>query len=519
MLDQIDLNKKISKEAYKSILDSLSAKLGELQRAVREEKASVLVLLEGWDTAGKGTLLGRALRPFDPRGFKVYNVGKASEEELMRPYLWPFWSKTPAKGQIVFMNRSWYRRLLEGRFDKILPEGDVSEAFDETRNFERQLHLSGTKLVKFFIHISKKEQKKRLEELSKSSASAWRVSETEWTRHKHYDDIFALTEEMLHATDTGASPWSIVNGHDERSAEVYMLSTMAKAMEESIMENRDDLLFHKKQFLQNNANPSKENSSETLPGKLGLSTADLRINSLDNIDLSLSIPKSAYKKELPKLQERLREIQYALYRERIPAVVAFEGWDAAGKGGAIKRLTERLDPRGYEVIPIASPSAVELAHYHLWRFWSVFPKAGHIAVFDRTWYGRVLVERVEGFCQPEEWKRAYSEINDMESQWRRYGAILVKFWIHIDQDEQLRRFESRKNDPERQWKITEEDWRNREKWPLYQDAVEEMLLRTNPPQAPWTVVEANNKEHARVKVLKTVIDASLAAFKARGIRI
>ncbi|GHV35473.1 polyphosphate:AMP phosphotransferase [Synergistales bacterium] len=521
MLDQIDLNRKIDKEVYKSAVTSLCAKLAELQRSVREERVSVLVLLEGWDTAGKGTLLGRILRPLDPRGFKVYNVGKPSEEEIMRPYLWPFWSKTPAKGQIVFMNRSWYRRFLEGRFDKLLPESEVSEAFDETRNFERQLYLSGTKLVKFFIHLSKKEQKRRLEGLGKSSASAWRVSETEWARHKHYDDIFALTEEMLHATDTGTSPWAVVNGHDERSAEVYMLSTMVKAMEESIMENRDELLFYKKKFLQNNASHAERNSpSEAQSAKSGdLPMVDLHINSLDNIDLSLSVPKSKYKKELPKLQERLREIQYTLYRERIPAVVAFEGWDAAGKGGAIKRLTERLDPRGYEVMPIASPSAVELAHYHLWRFWSVFPKAGHITVFDRTWYGRVLVERIEGFCHSEEWKRAYSEINDMEAQWRRYGAILVKFWMHIDQDEQLRRFESRKNDPERQWKITDEDWRNREKWPLYQDAVEEMLLRTNPPQAPWTVVEANNKEHARIKVLKTVIDAALSVFKARGVKI
>ncbi|GHV46190.1 polyphosphate:AMP phosphotransferase [Synergistales bacterium] len=521
MLDQIDLNKRIDKEAYKSAVTLLCAKIGELQRSVREEQVAVLVLLEGWDTAGKGTLLGRILRPLDPRGFKVYNVGKPSEEELLRPYLWPFWSKTPAKKQIVFMNRSWYRRFLEGRLDKILPENDVSEAFEETRNFERQLRFSGTKLIKFFVHISKKEQKRRLEELGDRSASAWRVSEAEWARHKRYDELFALTDEMLHATDTGASPWTILNGHDERSAEVHMLSTMVKALEEGILENRDELLFHKKKFLQNNAYSSDSASlPETASGKaVAGALAELHINSLDNIDLTLSVPKDKYKKELPKLQERLREIQYALYRERIPAVVAFEGWDAAGKGGAIKRLTERLDPRGYEVIPIASPSAIELAHYHLWRFWSVFPKAGHIAVFDRTWYGRVLVERIEGFCQPDEWRRAYNEINDMESQWRRYGAILVKFWLHIDPDEQLKRFENRKNDPERQWKITEEDWRNREKWPLYQEAVEEMLLRTSLPHATWTVVEANNKEHARIKVLKTVIDAALDVFKAKRIKI
>ncbi|MDR3229965.1 MAG: polyphosphate:AMP phosphotransferase [Synergistaceae bacterium] len=498
MLDQIDLRRKMDAKAYRAALEPLEIRLGELQRTGRDLGVPVLVILEGWDAAGKGTLLNRVLRPLDPRGFRVYNVSHPSEEERLRPYLWPFWSRTPTGGQIVFMNRSWYRRLIEGRFEGRLRGGEVSEALEETRNFERQLHCGGILLIKFFIHISKKEQKKRLEKLDAQRSASWRVSKAEWDRHAHYKELAALTEEMLHATDTGNGTWTIVSGHDRRRAEIQMLTTLADAMEERVARARPDA-----------ENEGKRAASQPSPAP-GSPVAPTR---LDEIDLSVSIPRERYKKELPKLQDRLRDIQYILYRERIPAVVAFEGWDAAGKGGAIKRLTERLDPRGYEVHPIAAPNDIERAHYHLWRFWSAFPKAGHIAVFDRTWYGRVLVERIEGFCTPDEWRRAYSEINDMEAQWSRYGAIIVKFWMQIGPDEQLKRFEDRKDDPEKQWKITDEDWRNREKWPQYREAVEEMILRTSTHCAPWTVVEAENKEYARIKVLKTLIDAAEAFFR------
>ena len=502
MLDQIDLNKKMDKESYKTTVKPLIVRLGELQRAAKDLGIPLIVLIEGWDAAGKGTLLNRILYPLDPRGFKVFNVNTPSEEERMRPYLWAFWSRTPEKGQIVFMNRSWYRRLIEGRFEDSLKGRAVDEAFEETRNFERQLHFSKSLLIKFFIHISKKEQKKRLEELDHDNATTWRVNETEWYRHKHYKTLYALTEEMLYATDMGDAAWTIVNGHDRRYAEIQMLSTLVAALEERVAQVR---LKTKKQALV--ATPKSDSAVEFPPS----------LSKLDAIDLSVTISREEYKRELPKLQERLREIQYTLYRERIPAVIAFEGWDAAGKGGVIKRMTERLDPRGYEVHPVAAPNDIERQHYHLWRFWKAFPKAGHIAIFDRTWYGRVLVERVEGFCSPEEWRRAYNEINDMEAQWQNYGTILVKCWLQIDPDEQLARFEERKSLPEKQWKITDEDWRNREKWPQYKEAVDEMILRTSTLHAPWTVVEANDKKYARIKILKTLITAAEKLFKARNI--
>ena len=213
-----------------------------------------------------------------------------------------------------------------------------------------------------------------------------------------------------------------------------------------------------------------------------------------------------YATRLKKAQAMLPELEHEIYLRRVPVVIAYEGWDAAGKGGNIRRLTQNLDPRGYEVVPVAAPNDVEKAHHYLWRFWAQMPKAGHIAIFDRSWYGRVLVERVEGFCTEAEWRRAYREINGMEQHLVNFGAVLLKFWLHIDPDEQLRRFREREGMAHKQWKITEEDWRNREKMDQYREAVEEMLHRTTTPYAPWTIVESNCKRYARVKVLETVCE-------------
>ena len=227
---------------------------------------------------------------------------------------------------------------------------------------------------------------------------------------------------------------------------------------------------------------------------------------LDAADLSKAIQPAEYEAELEKWQLRVRDMEHAMYKARVPLMVLYEGWDAAGKGGNIRRLTSKMDPRGYDVIPIAAPNDIEKAHHYLWRFWNAVPKAGHIAIFDRTWYGRVLVERVEGFCTEAEWKRAYREINEMEEQLTDAGMGLVKFWLHIDPEEQLRRFEERQEVSWKTWKITEEDWRNREKWDRYKEAVDEMLFRTGTSRAPWTVVEANDKYYARVKALRTVVE-------------
>ena len=240
----------------------------------------------------------------------------------------------------------------------------------------------------------------------------------------------------------------------------------------------------------------------------------LQSSVLSRADLTLAYGKEEYEKRLKKLQKKIEKLHGEVYRRRIPVVIGFEGWDAGGKGGAIKRLTEKMDPRGYVVNPTAAPTEVEKAHHYLWRFWKAMPKDGHIAIFDRTWYGRVMVERIEGFSTAGEWQRAYQEINDMEKDLYDAGAVVLKFWMQIDKDEQERRFKERQQNPEKQWKITEEDWRNREKWDLYEAAVNEMLLRTSTEYAPWIVVEGNDKYYARIKVLQTVAEAIEKRLKA-----
>jgi polyphosphate kinase 2 (PPK2 family) len=227
---------------------------------------------------------------------------------------------------------------------------------------------------------------------------------------------------------------------------------------------------------------------------------------LNTVDLTLTLDKETYEKQLVRYQVALNALAYQVYTQHRPVVMLFEGWDAGGKGGAIRRVTEKIDPRGYVVYPISAPKGEDATHHYLWRFWRRLPESGQIAIFDRSWYGRVMVERIEGFCTEEEWKRAYREINQFERQFVDSGGILFKFWMHISPDEQLKRFEDRSADERRSWKLTDEDWRNREKWDEYEAAVNEMLLKTSTLYAPWTIVEGNSKLHGRVKVLRTLVD-------------
>ena len=362
-------------------------------------------------------------------------------------------------------------------------------ALDSILAFERQLTDGGIVLIKFFLDIDKKEQKKRFKKLLESEDTAWRVSRQDLKRNEEFERYQKMNEEMILRTDTDYAPWNIIEAVDRRYATVKIYTLVAEALSGAI---------------QKAAAPAEPQQ----PAPLHTPTdAELQESTLSKVDLSLSMEKEEYKKKLKKLQERIEELHGKLYRKRIPVVLGFEGWDAGGKGGAIKRLTERMDPRGYVVNPTASPNDIERAHHYLWRFWRAMPKAGHIAIFDRTWYGRVMVERIEGFCTAQEWQRAYREINEMERDLARDGAVVLKFWMQIDKEEQARRFKARQENPDKQWKITDEDWRNREKWDQYEEAVNEMLIRTSTSYAPWIIVEGNCKYYARIKVLETVVDA------------
>lgn len=475
MLEKVDMNRKADWKDYDDRMAHLEIRMGELQRECRELGIPIAIVFEGFSASGKGTMIGKMIRPLDPRGFKVYTMGKASEDEKMHPFFWRYATKMPAKGRIHIFDRSWYQG-----YPKHLQT-------EEIRQFERQFTSDGTVLIKFFLAITHKEQKKRLEALEKNSSTKWRVKGQDWKKNKKYDTYLEQYDAMLIRTDTSNAPWVIVEAMDKKYAICKIMTTVVKRLEAAV-----------------EAKKSGGVSGEAVPDLLEES---LRNGVLHGVDLSLTLEPEEYKAKRKNLQKRMELLHNQMYLQRVPVILAFEGWDAGGKGGAIKRITQCMDPRGYEVVPVASPNEVEKAHHYLWRFWEKFPKDGHMAIFDRTWYGRVLVERVEGFATEQEWKRAYQEINDMEAHLVKSGAIVLKFWMHIDPEEQEKRFKQRMETPEKQWKITEEDWRNREKWDAYEKAVDEMMLRTSTQEAPWHIIEANSKLYARIKVLEIVVEA------------
>ncbi len=487
MLEKIDLTQSLSKADYKKVMPALEIKLADLQRQARNKKIPVVVVFQGWDAAGKGTLINRLMLALDPRGYRVYPVNPPTNTEKLYPFLWRFWKTLPVKGRIAIYDRSWYGRVLVERIDQLTSTVIWKRAFEEITEFERQLCDDGHVLVKFFLHISKKEQKKRFKKLEKNSSTAWKVTKTDWKHHKKYKKYVRAIEEMLAETDTDYAPWTIVEAHDRRFATVKIFQTLINQLQHQIEQR-------------------KKKSNVTLPPANNKVKVIESSSALHNVDLSLSLSKDEYKKKLDVYQNRMVELEHDIFLKRIPVVIVYEGWDAAGKGGNIKRLVRTLDPRGFTVIPIGAPNDVEKAHHYLWRFWIDMPKAGHIAIFDRSWYGRVLVERVEGYARPEEWQRAFREINEMEKQWSDFGVLLVKFWLQIDKKEQLERFKARETTPHKRWKITKDDWHNREKWDQYQEAVDEMLLRTSTTYAPWTIVESNCKRYARIKAIHTVIE-------------
>lgn len=488
MLEKIDLSKKVDKDTYKRVVEEEGARLGVLQRECKAARIPVMIVFEGMGAAGKGVQINRLIQALDPRGFSVYASNSSNEEAKMRPFLWQFWTRIPAQGRITIFDRSWYQSVQRDRFEGITTEHDLAGAYQDILSFEKQLSDDGMVIIKLFLHISQEEQKKRFKKLEGSKETSWRVSKQDWKRNKEYDTYLKINEEMLENTDTEYAPWTIIEATDKDYAAMKILTTVTERLAYELEHKKEQ---EKQKQEKHVAKPSERFHNGVLSG----------------VDLSKTMTKDEYKKELDKLQKKLETLHSELYRLRIPVVLGFEGWDAGGKGGAIKRLTSRLDPRGYQVNPTASPNDIEKVHHYLWRFWNNIPKAGHIAIFDRTWYGRVMVERIEGFCTEEEWKRAYQEINEMESHLANSGAVVLKFWLHIDKDEQERRFKERMENPAKQWKITDEDWRNREKWDQYEAAVDEMLVRTSTTYAPWIVVEGNCKYYARVKVLKTVVDA------------
>jgi polyphosphate:AMP phosphotransferase len=487
VFEEAELGRKVSREDYESELPALRAGLLEAQRELARAKLPVLVLFSGADGAGKSETVQRLHEWLDPRGLETSAFGPPTDEERERPPYWRFWRSLPPGGRIGMFLASWYTEPILLRAYGKLGRVELDRALARIAFFEQMLVDGGALIFKFWLHLSKKGQRKRLTTLEKSKDTAWRVSPLEWKHYRLYSRFIKVSERVLQATDTGRAPWYVVEAEDERYRELMIGRILREGLRRRLAGQR--------------SSPGPANGPVAPPEPPPLAGGQRTV--LDHVDLTKTLAAKPYKKRLLRLQARVNRLVREAADKKVSAVVVFEGWDAAGKGGAIRRLTAAMDPRLYRIIPVAAPSDEEKAHHYLWRFWRHLPRAGRVTVYDRSWYGRVLVERVEGFATEAEWRRAYLEINDFEKQLAEAGVAIVKFWLHVSPEEQLRRFEERQATEYKRHKIGEEDWRNREKWGAYHQAVNEMVVRTSTRPAPWTLVAGNDKRHARVQVLET----------------
>lgn len=467
----------------KARLEAAHERLERQQMLIKEHRLPVIVLIEGWGAAGKGSTIGSIIKNIDPRFFNVASMSAPTEEERRKPFLYRYFARIPEAGKFEFLDSGWADEVTRLRMKDALTEEEYSDRIDSVKRFERQLTDNGYLVLKFFFHITQKEQKRRLKALEESKDTAWRVSNHDRWTNKHYEKCRDVFDQYLSDTNVPVAPWYIVDAGEKKWAELQVMEWICSGIDIAL-----------------------QNESLAVPLLQNVYPL-VKMPKLNDISLDRTIEEADYKEELRRLQARLNTLHYRLYRKKIPVVIAYEGWDAAGKGGNIKRITGALDPRGYEVHPIASPEPHEKARHYLWRFWTRLPKTGHIAIFDRTWYGRVMVERLEGFCSSNDWQRAYNEINEFERELSKWGAVIIKFWVQIDKETQLQRFTDRQNTPEKQWKITDEDWRNREKWDAYETAVNEMIQKTSTVYAPWHILESVDKKYARIKALRIVVEA------------
>jgi polyphosphate:AMP phosphotransferase len=490
MFEAAELGRKISSDEYKPLVPELRQSLLDAQTALREAKrAPVIVLFGGVDGAGKSESVNLLNEWMDPRWLVTRAYGPPSEEERERPDYWRFWRDLPPKGRVGFFLSAWYSRPLVERVHRRLSRAEFGARLDEIIDFERALTDDGALILKFWMHLDKQSQKARLKKLEKDRLTRWRVTREQWDNWKLYGRFIAAAEELITRTNLANAPWTIVEGGDERYRSLTIATAIRDAIRKKLAEQSDNRKPARVVLIR-----QKQRSHASQP------------TILSRLDMTQKVDQKQYRTKLERLQGRLNSLQRKAERAGVSTILVFEGWDAAGKGGAIRRLTAALDARSYQVIPIAAPTEEERAQHYLWRFWRHLARRGRVTIFDRSWYGRVLVERVEGFASEPEWMRAYAEINQFESQLADHGIVVVKYWIHITKAEQLRRFKARETSAYKSWKLTDEDWRNRKQWDAYEQAVNDMVERTSTRQAPWTLVEANDKYSARLKVLSTACD-------------
>lgn len=490
MFESAEVGNKIDKAVFEQEAPAVRADLLQAQRELATADFSVIVLISGVAGAGKSETVDLLLEWLDARGIETVAMDRPTDEERERPPMWRYWRVLPPKGRMSIFFAAWEEHpsldAIRGRVSRAEVERDLQRSVD----FERMLCNENMLVVKIWLHLSREALKKRLHKLEADPYQSWRVTKDDWKLHKHYEAFRGLAELQIRRTNTGAAPWTIVEGADKH----YRHLTVAKTLLAALRHRLDN---------------GKMKAPVTPPAPV----QPPPLNAINQLDLSRSLDADAYKTQLRAAEADLNRLTRRLHKEQRSMILVFEGPDAGGKGGAIRRLTAAMDARDYRVISIAAPTDEERAHPYLWRFWRHLPRLGRVTIYDRSWYGRVLVERVEGFCPPADWQRAYTEINTFEEQLTEFGIVLVKFWLAISQDVQLERFQEREDTPYKQYKITPEDWRNRAKWDAYEAAACDMVEKTSTAPAPWTLVEANNKEWARIKVMRTVIDRLTAAFK------
>ncbi len=488
MFDSVRLPHRLDKEQFEEIKERLREKLLDAQfELAQRKKKTILLLINGSDGAGKGEVLNRLYEWLDDHYLETLSYGAQTDEERERPLEWRYWRDMPLYGRIGLMLGSWHHRPLLERAKGIAGRDAFHAALDEINRAEEMLFQEGVIVIKVWLFMPEEKASRRLAKIREADGGLRRATVIEWEdalNGKERERLAQAALDMVEKTSTGYAPWVVIAAEDARYRDAAVAELLLKTLDGANAESGPAA-----------AAPSRV-SAIALP----------RSSLISALDMTQSVDPESYSEELARLQQRISELTTGKKFEKRGLVVVFEGNDAAGKGGAIRRVRAALDPRRFRVHGVAAPTDEERARPYLWRFWRNIPRIGNVAIFDRSWYGRVLVERVEGLCSQQDWMRAYQEINDFEHQLERARLSVVKFWLAITQEEQLKRFNDREAQPTKRYKITPEDWRNREKWALYEEAANEMIDRTSARRAPWTIIEANDKKFARLKVLRTIVE-------------
>ncbi|MBK8174730.1 MAG: polyphosphate:AMP phosphotransferase [Rhodospirillales bacterium] len=520
MFRTAELGRCVPKDEYHTAVPQLRAGLLEVQQQLRTAPFPVIIVFGGVDKGGKIETINLLNEWLDPRWLITRAYGPPSDEMAERPEYWRYWRDLPRKGRIGLFLRCWYSRPILDRVYGQTSEAEFDAALDRIIAFERCLTDDNALILKYWMHLGKQAQKDRLTKLEANPLTRWRVNKSDWDHWHLYEKFIAAAERTIRRTSTGRASWQIVEGADKR----YRSLTVGKSILDAIHHHLEEIELHARvaDELRARVRAEPEGIPPEEPDMVETATKTIqlpRVSVLSRLDVTQAMDKKPYEKRLEEFQGKLNHNCRRAKELGISSLLVFEGWDAAGKGGAVRRIVAALDARDYEVIPIAAPTDEERAQHYLWRFWRHLSRAGRMTIFDRSWYGRVLVERVEGFATDNEWKRAYAEINEFEDQLICHGIVLCKFWFHITKDEQLARFQAREGTAYKRWKLTDEDWRNREKWDMYEAAVDDMIEHTSTTSAPWTLVEANDKRFSRIKVLSTVVErlgAGIARSETAG---